>query len=299
MPLLYLSGHPGRYWPSRRPSARPGDPGRRGARRYGAAAALLLVLLTVWHLSQSGSISHRTTCSGVISLRRTSCGACWRSTAFSTRRWAWPIALLTIGFAVLDGATFASGFVRVTPIAEYTDARRLLNGIAYGRVISTCENVLRPDDMTSLGVPTVDGYNSFFFGNYARYGFLAWGNDVPPAFKQNPTFWSDGPVSRHDLLNAVNVTHILTCVPINDDRYVPVRDRNGIQLYQDRQPAERAVWACQGTLAAGAMKLSRCFSKPPAHHFASRSLLPVMAPKTGSGAWTARAAGGVAAWMCV
>ncbi|MFN0072776.1 MAG: YfhO family protein [Chloroflexota bacterium] len=162
--------------------------------------------------------------------------------------------LLTLTAAV-DMVTYASAFVHVTdPIdrrADRMDAARLLNGVRTGRVISLCEGKVPANDLMFLGVPTVDGYNSFFLASYARYGFLVRDNVADAITKQAPRFWPAPALpARPDLLRLANVTHLLGCelpVPAGFDL---VRERRGSLLMAERQPLSRALWMCRTEAAS-------------------------------------------------
>jgi hypothetical protein len=109
-----------------------------------------------------------------------------------------------------------------------------------------CDNALPPNDMMFMRIPTVDGYNSFFFGDYARYGLLASSGAAAPLTKHAPRFWqAPKEPGRPDLVGLLNVTHLIGCSVPPSAGYQVARDRERIYLLQNDAPLDRALWMCQ------------------------------------------------------
>jgi hypothetical protein len=160
------------------------------------------------------------------------------------------ILALLVGTVLVDLVVYATGFIDVAGApAERSDRMRiarLLAGVPTGRVVPLCDQDVHVDDLTALHVPTVDGYNSFFFGNYARFAYLVRQNSHETIGVHAPRVWPlPGSPERMDLLRLMNVTHVVGCMPPPLEGYDMVADRMGRRLYADRTPVDRAVWMCQ------------------------------------------------------
>jgi hypothetical protein len=174
------------------------------------------------------------------------------------------LGALVVSVAV-DLVAYASGFVQVVlPVDRRSDTAnvlRLLEGVEVGRAVSLCDNVLSPNDMTSLRIPTVDGYNSFFFGDYGRYGLLASSGLAGSLPKHAPRLWTrDKPPSRPDLLRLLNVTHLIGCSAPPPSGYAVVRDRQRTYLLENQAPLDRAIWMCQARVVGSEEEAIRALS---------------------------------------
>jgi hypothetical protein len=160
------------------------------------------------------------------------------------------LGALVVSVAV-DLVAYASGFIQVVVpndrLSDRVTVARLLDGVRTGRVVSLCEGLLPPNDMTFLRIPTVDGYNSFYFGDYARYGLLVNDGEVRPMTNHAPRLWGEqDPPNRPDLLQLLNVTHLIGCsARATPDGYRVVENRRGAYVLENQAPLDRAVWMCQ------------------------------------------------------
>lgn len=143
-----------------------------------------------------------------------------------------------------DLTTFARPFVVGVPQPRHEEIAAALQADEVGRVLTACEEGFSPYRMTNALVPMVDGLNTAFLRDYARFSVLARGDRMPSSFRQHPTIWLETP-RRFDLVDVLNVTHVVNCTPLNMDRLRLIDRVGGLYLYRNVSGLARARWTCQ------------------------------------------------------
>jgi hypothetical protein len=145
---------------------------------------------------------------------------------------------------------FSSGYVRGTS-AVSSLAAASLQGLPVGRVLTLCENAVSPTQLMDAGYPNLDGYAALTLAGYARYGHLVLGQGVPETLEAPRLGASRRLPARRDLLDALNVTHILSCEALVDPGLTLVRRVESVLVYQNVAAWPRAVWMCPQEAARG------------------------------------------------
>ncbi|HEX3247739.1 MAG TPA: hypothetical protein VHX16_20190, partial [Chloroflexota bacterium] len=158
-------------------------------------------------------------------------------------------AALVVCVAV-DLVTFATGFIHVVAPPDRRSDRQsigqMMDGVDVGRVVSLCDNDLPPNDLTFLKLPTIDGYNSSYLADYARYGLLVSNGADQALTIHPPRFWpAPNAPSRPDLLRLLNVTHVIGCTTPPPDGYQTVREQRRVFVFSDPARLDRAIWMCR------------------------------------------------------
>ena len=144
---------------------------------------------------------------------------------------------------ICDLTAFVRPFVVIGEPPRQEAIAATLYGDNVGRVISACQDGFSPYRSMNVLVPMVDGKNTAFLEDYARFAFLTRGDRVPATIRQYPTIWFDTP-KRMDLLDLMNVTHVVNCTPLDIDRFKLLDHVSGSYLYRNPQAMPRAWWAC-------------------------------------------------------
>jgi hypothetical protein len=152
--------------------------------------------------------------------------------------------LLAVGLITVDVRTFASQFLTISGPSRNIEAEQMLAPIEVGRVLSICQSSITANAMMSLKVPTVDGHNSAFLRRYADYAAVVQGGAVGEQYTSFPNLGAGALPRRMNLMDALNVTHIHSCRPL-DDRYPLVQATSSWQIYGNPSALQRAYWVCQ------------------------------------------------------
>lgn len=112
---------------------------------------------------------------------------------------------------LLDGSLYARRFV-----APRRMSGRYLQQFpgpvsAAGRVLSVCESHAHPVELAAIGVPTVDGYNSYFLADSAEFAFAVRGQQAPAFYASYPRISAETTLPDMTLLNLMNVTEVVSC----------------------------------------------------------------------------------------
>ena len=155
------------------------------------------------------------------------------------------IVLLVAGLiVVVDGISYGKHFVRAEPIADRFATSVPFIPTPYGRVLSLCENQLQTSEISALGIPSVDGYNSYFLGDYAKLAQRVRGDDGSEQILAFPRM-AGTPPKDIELASALNVTDILSCEPLALPGVTLAGERDGIYLYKNTGAVGRAAVRCE------------------------------------------------------
>ena len=160
-------------------------------------------------------------------------------------RWRSAILMIAAGLIVLvDGIGYGHHFVRVEPISGRFTTALPFTPTLHGRVLSLCENLLLPGEISALGVPSVDGYNSYFLGDYARLARKVLGDETSEQSLGFPRMAVRLP-ENVNVVSALNVTDVVSCEPVALPGLVPVGEREGLYLYKNIGALGRAALRCE------------------------------------------------------
>ena len=82
-------------------------------------------------------------------------------------------------------------------------------------MLSICESRVSASDLLRAGIPTTDGFGAIHLTEYTRFLHLV-RHDTPLDLTTR-LGGRPGLPARLDLLDLLNVTHVLTCEPIDDE----------------------------------------------------------------------------------
>jgi hypothetical protein len=175
-------------------------------------------------------------------------------------RLTWRNAVLPLAAGVVvivDGVGYARHFVRVQPLEERFSSALPFAPSPHGRVLSLCEDRLSTSEISALGVPSIDGYNSYFFESYAQVARKARGDEVSEPSIGFPR------IAQRELVDvtvasALNVTEIVSCEPVTFPGLVPVGERDGFHLYKNTGATGRAALRCGNDARALAAWVATC-----------------------------------------
>ncbi len=172
-------------------------------------------------------------------------GLAWSGTRVRLR----PAALCLAGLlVVLDVHGYAARFVRIRALADRFPLSLPFEASAGGRVLSLCENRLSGPELSALGVPTVDGYNSYFLAAYARLAEQV--KEVSPATSliayprigATPTLSPQGLA----LVSLLNVTELVSCAPVDLQGLELLIERPPFYVYRNTAARGRVMPSCPG-----------------------------------------------------
>src|SRR6185369_35897 len=144
---------------------------------------------------------------------------------------------------VSDVSAYAQHFVRVVPLNELFATSVPFTPSPYGRVVTLCENRLQTSELTALGLASVDGYNSYFLGDYGHLSEAARGERTSAQLKAFPRM-GDSPHPDPAVLNALNVTEIVSCEPLSQPGLELLMERSRFYLYRNTEAFGRVALRC-------------------------------------------------------
>ncbi len=149
------------------------------------------------------------------------------------------------GVAVLllvttEGLVFATPQVRVRDESRPAMLDRLLT-YTPSRVLSVCEDAVAASSLVADAIATPHGYGSIFLGQYARYlGLVQTGNSGGTT----PLGGTAQIPARLDLMDYLDVSHVITCEPLEPPRFRFLETAGPVSLYANAAVKPRAVLTC-------------------------------------------------------
>lgn len=114
----------------------------------------------------------------------------------------------------------------------------------FGRVLSICENRLQTSEITALGVPSVDGYNSYFLLDYARLAERERGEEPSPQLTSFPRMGQLKKIVDPGVLDLLNVTEIVSCAPLDLPALELIGQPDGFFVYRNHRAMGRINPVC-------------------------------------------------------
>jgi hypothetical protein len=142
------------------------------------------------------------------------------------------LAVAAIGVAV-DMTAYARRFVEPRAVAGLFPQRFPGRVTPGGRVLSVCEGSMHALDLVALGIPTVDGYNPYFLSGMARYASRALHEQPRRFYMSYPRIGEHPILPDLSLLDVMNVTELLSCVPLRDRRLTLESAEDGYLVYRN------------------------------------------------------------------
>ena len=208
-----------------------------------AAMAGLLLALALAAASRTGDTN------GVLGtpgwLLAVQLGALMTLGVLAARRQAGLAGAVALLLVTTEGLVFARPLVRVRDGAARDPAVAQLASHDLVRVTSLCERRLSEHDLLSAGIPTPDGFGSLSLGHYTRFLRLVRDDEIVGHINRLGQDTERLP-ARLDLLDYLAVTHIVTCDPIDHERFSLVEPLGPMYLYRNLTARPRALLTCAG-----------------------------------------------------
>ncbi len=165
--------------------------------------------------------------------------------ALVARRQAGLAGAVALLLVTTEGLVYAAPFVRVEAGSEREPAVEQLATHDVVRVTSICERELSPNSLISAGIPTPDGFGSISLARYTRFLRLVRDNEIVGHATRLGQIGERLP-ARLDLLDYLAVTHVVTCEPIDHERFRLVEPLGSMYLYRNLTARPRALLTCAG-----------------------------------------------------
>ncbi len=165
--------------------------------------------------------------------------------ALVARRQAGLAGAVALLLVTTEGLVFAKPFVRVEAGATSDRVLEQLATHDVVRVASLCERTLPGTDLISAGIPTTDGFGSISLAHYTRFLRLIRDDEIEGHATRLGQNIERLP-ARLDLLDYLAVTHVVTCEPIDHERFRLVEPLGSMYLYRNLTARPRALLACAG-----------------------------------------------------
>lgn len=155
-------------------------------------------------------------------------------------RWRPVMLFAAAAIVVVDLLHYSRLFVQPRVLTDRALQSLTLRPPAGGRVLSLCENHAHALELAALGIPSVDGYNSYFLLDYARYALQARHEPPPRYIPAFPRIGAYGTLPDLGALDALNVTHVIACEPIDHAHLEPAGTEGPFYFYRNINAAGRA-----------------------------------------------------------
>ena len=165
--------------------------------------------------------------------------------ALVVRRQAGLAGALALLLVTTEGLVYAAPFVRVKAGSAREPAVEQLATHDMVRVTSICERELSPNSLITAGIPTPDGFGGISLARYTRFLRLVRDNEIVGHATRLGQIGESLP-ARLDLLDYLAVTHVVTCEPIDHERFRLVEPLGSMYLYRNLTARPRALLACPG-----------------------------------------------------
>lgn len=129
---------------------------------------------------------------------------------------------------------------------QYPEIANTLRSLeAHGRVLSTCDRAIDGADFVALDAPGIGGYGGVFLADYARFVSLARGPQQPIETRFEGIPEIAGGFARADLLHLLGIEYLVSCAPVDSQRWTPVVESQGVTVSRSLSPPLRAFWTCE------------------------------------------------------
>ncbi len=151
--------------------------------------------------------------------------------------------VLIVGLIATEGLVFARPYVTFdTAILQVPDVVRAVGRLGPARVTSLCEDRISSSALGIDGVMSTGGFSAVSLPLYTRYlGLVRDGTVARPYGRLGA---DSSPLLRRDLLDFLNVSHLIACRPLPEPRFRLVDGVAGMSLYENLQVRPRAFLSC-------------------------------------------------------
>ena len=160
---------------------------------------------------------------------------------------------ITLVLVTSEMVAFTSGAAAPVSIQTTGDVRQVIGTPSVvGRGISTCENRISAGEMLLNRQASLDGFaGGIVLRDYADWVAVALSGN-PPSREGDLTHGIDSqggvfPV-RRDLIDAANVSVVVSCVPLAAPSLTLVSTVDGVSVYRNESVRPRAFWTCGGLM---------------------------------------------------
>jgi hypothetical protein len=166
--------------------------------------------------------------------------------------------VVALAIVTLDVAGFAAPAVEPVSVSSASPIVAAAVGRSGGRILSLCEHRVAATEMLALQRPSLDGIPGIHLGAYADWAAIARFGERPPHDGMYRRVSTDGDLpARRDLIDASNVTTVLSCGSRADASLEPVASDGVVTVYHNAAAWPRAVWICGGEAASAAAVMTR------------------------------------------
>jgi len=125
-----------------------------------------------------------------------------------------------------------------------------------GRVLSLCESKVHATELAAIGVLAVDGYNSYFLSDYARFAQYARREEPKARLAAFERIGSSPVLPDMRLVSMLNVTEIVSCEPLAVPGLDLMVTREPLLVYRNTRAAGRVTCrsaGCRGDMHIGSL----------------------------------------------
>jgi hypothetical protein len=176
----------------------------------------------------------------------------WTNSRSRVVKIAGQVALFAASLVVLaDLASYDTHFLDISPLREQFASSAPLDPPEFGRVLSLCEGALSTSELTALGFLSVDGYNSYFLGDYAHLAQRVRGDPLddqqlltPGRHTAFPRMGALGTIQDLEALSVLNVTDVVSCGPLDMPGLEFVERSGQFYVYRNQRAFGRVAVTC-------------------------------------------------------
>lgn len=166
-----------------------------------------------------------------------------RAAAFAGR-WAAPLVGIAAAAVILvDMSGYARRFVDIQPLASSFTRTLPFTPSPSGRLLSVCENAVTTSEISAMGMPSAEGYNSYFLAGYARMAEKARGDQPADQLKAFPRV-AQRQLQDIGVASAWNVTEIISCEPLPFPELQEAGRYEGMIVYRNPGAFGRVALRC-------------------------------------------------------
>ena len=168
---------------------------------------------------------------------------------------------IALGLVTAEIAAFTSGAVSVVSIEPIDDVRRRIGPPSVGRGISACENRIGAGEMLRNRQASLDGFaGGITLGDYGDWVALTLSGNPPSregGISRGMDSAGDPLPVRRDLIDAANVSVIVSCAPLDAPSLTLVSSVDEVYVYRNESVRPRAFWTCAGVMTTKAAAAAR------------------------------------------
>ena len=174
--------------------------------------------------------------------------------AFLSRKAQVAVACVLATIVLVDAFRYARAFVDVRSFENRFAMTLPFVPTPGGRVLSLCESKLHATELAAMGVLAVDGYNSYFLSDYARFAQYARREEPKARLAAFERIGSSPVLPDMRLVSMLNVTEVVSCEPLTVPGLDLIATREPLLVYRNTRAAGRV--ACRSAGCRGDVQIS-------------------------------------------